>query len=69
MVIEARVMGSLAYRSETTAAFVSQMLAARENTSPHRQHLRVQGAVGAYRAGASISVVRMPQGYRKTVLA
>ena len=58
-------------RDETTAAFVSQLLAARQNLPPQRQRRRstVESALGAYSAGASISVVRMPQGYRKTIVA
>ena len=58
-------------RNETTAAFVSQLLAARENLPPQRRHRRgtVEGALGAYRAGASIGVKRMPQGYRRTIVA
>lgn len=58
-------------RSETTAAFVSQLLAARENLPAQRQRRRntVEGALGAYGAGARISTLRMPQGYRKTVVA
>lgn len=58
-------------RSETTAAFVSQLLAARENLPPQRLRRRnsVNGALGAYNAGAQMGVVRMPAGYRKTVVA
>ena len=58
-------------RSQTTAAFVSQLLAARENMAPQRQRRRntVDGALGAYSAGARITLVRMPVGYRKTVVA
>ncbi|HTM77400.1 MAG TPA: hypothetical protein VL133_07205 [Devosia sp.] len=58
-------------RSDTTAAFVSQLLAARENLPSQRQRRRntVEGALGAYSAGARISVKRMPQGYRTTVVA
>jgi hypothetical protein len=58
-------------RSQTTAAFVSQLLAARDNLPAQRLRRRgtVEGAVGAYSAGARISVLRMPQGYRTTVVA
>ena len=58
-------------RTETTAAFVSQLLAARENLPPQRVRRRnsVNGALGAYSAGAQMSTVRMPAGYRKTVVA
>ena len=57
-------------RSETTAAFVSQLLAARDNLPAQRQRRRntMDGALGAYGAGALISTLRMPQGYRKTVV-
>ena len=58
-------------RSETTATFVSQLLAARENLPPQRVRRRnsVNGALGAYSAGAQMGTVRMPAGYRKTVVA
>jgi hypothetical protein len=70
MVIEASAPRPSLRRSQTTAAFVSQLLAARENLAPQRQRRRgtVEGALGAYSAGANISVVRMPVGYRKTVV-
>lgn len=61
---------SLAW-SAPTAAFVSQLIAAREHLPPQRERRRasVEGALGAYRQGADIAVRRMPGGYRKTVLA
>jgi len=61
---------SLAW-SAPTAAFVSQLIAAREHLPPQRERRRasVERAVGAYRQGAGITVRRMPEGYRKTVLA
>ncbi len=70
MVIEAPTPRPSLRRNQTTAAFVSQLLAARENLAPQRQRRRstVENALGAYSAGASISVARMPQGYRKTVV-
>ena len=58
-------------RSQTGAAFVSQLLAARANMAPQRarRHGTAEGAIGAYASGASIAVKRMPAGYRKTVVA
>lgn len=57
-------------RSQTGAAFVSQLLAARANLQPQRQRRRTsaEGAVGAYADGAKVAVKRMPAGYRKTVV-
>ncbi|WP_375452423.1 hypothetical protein [uncultured Devosia sp.] len=54
-------------RSQTTAAFVSQLLAARNNLAPQRRRGTVAGALGAYNAGAGAT--RMPAGYRRTVVA
>jgi len=58
-------------RSAPTAAFVSQLLAARERLAPQRARRTdsLDKALGAYRHGAAIAQRRMPQGYRKTVLA
>tara|TARA_R110002020_G_scaffold14227_1_gene50463 strand:+ start:6376 stop:6627 length:252 start_codon:yes stop_codon:yes gene_type:complete len=58
-------------RSQTGAAFVSQLLAARANLAPQRQRRRgsSEGAIGAYADGAKVTVKRMPAGYRKTVVA
>ncbi|HWV20531.1 MAG TPA: hypothetical protein VN036_05855 [Devosia sp.] len=60
---------SLAW-SAPTAAFVSQLIAAREHLPPQRERrtASVDRAVGAYRQGAGIAVRRMPEGYRKTVV-
>ena len=71
MVIEATAPRPSLRRSQTTATFVSQLLAARENLAPQRQRRRntVDGALTAYGAGASIMIKRMPQGYRTTVVA
>lgn len=54
-----------------TAAFISQLIAARDRLPPQRERRRasVDRAVGAYAQGAVIAVRRMPEGYRKTVLA
>lgn len=64
----ARDRPSLA-RSQTGAAFVSQLLAARANLPPQRLRRRgsAEGAIGAYAHGATIAVKRMPAGYRKSV--
>ena len=58
-------------RSETTAEFVSQLLAARGNLAPQRSRRRAtaEGAIGAYADGAKVAVKRMPMGYRTTIVA
>lgn len=61
---------SLAF-SAPTAAFVSQLIAARAHLPPQRAR-RIgtnEGAVGAYGQTARLTQRRMPQGYRKTVVA
>jgi hypothetical protein len=61
---------SLAF-SAPTAAFVSQLIAARAHM-PTQRARRVgtpEGAVGAYGQTARLTQKRMPQGYRKTVVA
>lgn len=57
-------------RSDTTAAFVSQLIAARARLAPQRERRRAtpEGAIGAYASGARIAVKRMPVGYRTTVV-
>jgi hypothetical protein len=57
-------------RSTPQAAFVSQLLAARQRTDLQRIRRRapVNTAVDAYRAGSVITVRRLPQGYRRTVI-
>ena len=59
------------HRSETTAAFVSQLLAARANLAPQRARRRgnAEGAIGAYADGARVAVKRMPVGYRTSITA
>ena len=54
-----------------SAAFVSQLIAARDRLPPQRERRTASAAraVGAYRSGAGIAVKRMPEGYRKTVVA
>jgi len=58
-------------RSETTAAFVSQLLAERGNLAPQRSRRRgsAEGAIGAYADGAKVMVKRMPLGYRTSIVA
>lgn len=58
-------------RSETTAAFVSQLIAERARMAPQRARRRAtpEGAIGAYASGAKIAVKRMPMGYRTTIVA
>ena len=71
MLIEAsRPRPSLA-RSQTGAAFVSQLLAARANLAPQRQRRRGtnEGAIGAYADSARTAIKRMPAGFRKSVVA
>jgi hypothetical protein len=61
---------SLAF-SAPTAAFVSQLIAARAHM-PTQRARRIgtpEGAVGAYGQTARLTQRRMPQGYRKTVVA
>jgi len=54
-----------------SAAFVSQLIATRDRMTPQRDRraAHVERAVGAYRSGAGIAVKRMPEGYRKTIVA
>lgn len=61
---------SLAF-SAPNAAFVSHLIAARAHmpTQRARRIGTAEGAVGAYGQTARLSEKRMPQGYRKTVLA
>lgn len=58
-------------RTETMAAFVSQLLAERERLPPQRARRRetAEGAVGAYAKSAKVAVKRMPMGYRTTIVA
>lgn len=71
MVLEAARPRPSLKRSETAAAFVSQLLAARANLPPQRGRRRntAEGAVGAYADGAKIAVKRMPVGYRTSIVA
>lgn len=67
MVLEApRPRPSLA-RNQTTATFVSHLLAARSQDD--ESAAAVGGALATYSQGAKMSARRLPQGYRKTVIA
>lgn len=57
-------------RSNSTSAFVSQLLAARDRLPVQRTKRTTtpDGAVGAYSSSAKMAQKRMPQGYRKTVV-
>jgi hypothetical protein len=57
-------------RSAPQAAFLSQLLAARGRIETQRTRRRapVDTALDAYRAGSAITVRRMPQGYRRTLV-
>lgn len=58
-------------RTGTPAAFLSQLIAERHHLAIQRQRRRapVGVALDAYRTGASAARLRMPQGYRRTVIA
>jgi hypothetical protein len=59
-----------AERSSPKAAFLSQLIAERQNLAPQRVRRRAtaDAAVDAYETGAKAATVRMPVGYRKTVI-
>lgn len=52
------------------APFVSHVLAGHLRVAPERNRKpgAVDGAVGAYASGAQVAVVRLPKGYRTTVV-
>lgn len=56
-------------RGAPMAAFVSQLLAARDHLPPQRARRlgSPENAVGAYARGARMAVRRMPQGFRKNL--
>lgn len=57
-------------RSQTGAAFVSQLLMARTQSMPQsRQRPSTAGAIGLYASLARATQRRMPPGYRKSLLA
>jgi hypothetical protein len=58
-------------RGAPEAAFISQLIAERYHLAPQRTKRRaaVGDAVGAYDSGSKIAVVRLPAGYRTTLVA
>lgn len=54
-----------------TASFISQLIAEKHNMQTQRARRRgsMDNAVDAYATSAAKNVVRMPSGYRKTVIA
>ena len=58
-------------RSETRAAFLSQLLAGRAGLAPQRNRRRgsAEGAIGAYSDGSKVAIKRMPMGYRTSIVA
>lgn len=69
-IVETRTRSTMTVRNETTATFISQVLAERHNLAPQRAKQRTspEGAVGAYSTGAKIAVKRMPMGYRTSIV-
>lgn len=59
------------HRAAPHVAFLSQLIAERHHLAPQRAKRRapVAQAVDAYRSGSGVATVRMPAGYRKTVVA
>ncbi|HEY4199018.1 MAG TPA: hypothetical protein VGM83_00510 [Devosiaceae bacterium] len=57
-------------RSSTEASFLSHLIAAHERLPQQREKHRAPAdeAVGAYRSSANSAVLRMPKGYRRTVI-
>ncbi|KQX35761.1 hypothetical protein ASD04_13385 [Devosia sp. Root436] len=71
MLIEAARPRPSLRRNQTTAAFVSQLLAERNNLAPQRARRRgnAEGAIGAYADGARAGIKRMPMGFRTSIVA
>ena len=69
--VEARQPRPSLLRNETTAAFVSQLIAERSQLPPQRSRRRgsSEGAIGAYADGARVAIKRMPIGYRTSIVA
>jgi len=59
------------YRATPKAAFLSQLIAERHHLAPQRARRRapVAQAVDAYATGSKATLLRMPAGYRRTVIA
>lgn len=58
-------------RAAPKAAFLSQLIAERHHLAPQRARRRapIAEAVDAYYSTGNVTAVRMPAGYRKTVVA
>jgi len=58
-------------RVAPAAAFLSQLIAERQHLAPQRARRRapMAAAVDAYRTCGGITQLRLPAGYRKTVVA
>lgn len=71
VVADASAAGSPLVRVRPGAAFVAQLLAAREGLAPRRglRRAREDAAAGAYRAADGMDVKRLPPGYRRTLTA
>jgi hypothetical protein len=68
--VEARAPRPTLARTSPKAAFISQLIAERQNLPVQRARRRatVNDAVDAYATGARASTLRMPTGYRKTIV-
>lgn len=68
--LEPRAARPSLLRTSAAAGFLSQLLAARSRLDPQRVLRRapVDIALDAYRTGSTITVRRMPKGYRKTLV-
>lgn len=71
MVVSERRPRPSLLRLAPRAAFLSQLIAERQHLAPQRQRRQLPPlqAVDAYAAGSSITVRRLPAGYRTTVVA
>ena len=71
MVIAPRPPRPSLQRAAPRAAFLSQLIAERQHLAPQRarRRVRVAQAVNAYAWGGRATAVRMPAGYRRTVVA
>lgn len=70
-VVMPRPERAIPVRGVTPAPFLSQLIAARARITLQRERNRAPlgQALDAYAAGSAIAVRRMPQGFRKTVVA
>lgn len=69
-VVTPRTERAIPVRGVTPAPFLSQLIAARARITLQRERYRAPlgQALDAYAAGTVITVRRMPQGYRKTMV-